>query len=121
MPMYINLLVSCVCVHVQTIFEIHSTTRSVGKQVMKKKRYDLIALQWCSCDSHVIALLCTYREYHSGVVTAKREKQNQLKMEDYASRTGTNQELSTTDDLAGFQTEHSAKPTATSGKGIWQS
>lgn len=51
------------------------------------------------------------REYHSGVVTAKREKQSQLATEDYnASRTaGTNQELlSTTDDLAGFQTEHSA-------------
>ena len=64
------------------------------------------------------ALLCFYREYHSGVVTAKREKQSQLKIEDYVSRTGTNQELSTTDDLAGFQTEHSAKATGASGKGI---
>ena len=56
--------------------------------------------------------MCIYREYHSGVVTAKREKQSQLKMEDHTSTAGTSQELSTTDDLAGFQTEHSAKATA---------
>ena len=48
----------------------------------------------------------------------KREKQSQLKLEDYASRTRTNQDLSTTDDLARFQTEHSAKATGASGKGL---
>jgi hypothetical protein len=53
------------------------------------------------------------------VVTTKREKQSQLKMEDYAPGTaGTNQEQSTTEDLAGFQSEHSAKPTNASRKGI---
>lgn len=49
-----------------------------------------------------------YRDYHSGVVTAKREKQSQLKVEDFAPGTaGTNQEQSTADDLAGFQSEQS--------------
>ena len=51
------------------------------------------------------------------MVTAKREKQSHLEMEDYASRMGTDQELSTTDDLVGFQTEHSTKATGL-GKGI---
>ena len=47
----------CMCVF-QTIFEIHSTTKSVGKQVMKKKRYikNYALLCYCSCDSHVIVL-----------------------------------------------------------------
>lgn len=68
-------------------------------------------------DSTIYIVLLAYREYHSGVVTAKREKQSQLKMEDYVSRTESSQGSSTADDLAGFQTEHSAKSTGASGKG----
>ena len=52
------------------------------------------------------------------MVTAKREKQSQLKVEDFALGTaGTNQEQSTTDDLAGFQSEQSTIASA-SRKGI---
>ena len=65
-------------------------------------------------------LLCTVctgihwmcREYHSGVVALKRERQSELKEGELSSVTEAEQEQSSFDDLAGFQTELSAKTAA---------
>ena len=60
-----------------------------------------------------------YRDYHSGVVTTKREKQGQLGMDDEPSMMKeTTQEQTNLDDLAGFQTEHSAKRAIVKGDRI---
>ena len=51
--------------------------------------------------------MCVFRDFHSGVVMAKREKQ--LKESELPSVVEIDQEQSTLDDLAGFQTEQSSK------------
>ena len=68
-----------------------------------------------SCDGHMTLPLCMCREYHSRVVTAKREKQSELKVDGDTSLNETSQlqEPSTIDDLAGFQTSDSRKKSKT--------
>lgn len=62
------------------------------------------------------------RDYHSGVVSAKREKDIELKMDDRLSVTDTSQDPCDVDDLAVFQSEHSAKTAAAlKGKDIHKS
>ena len=59
----------------------------------------------------------TCRDYHSGVVKTRREKQKDSKLDgDLVSLNENSQELSTLDDLAGFQTEHSVMVTARKGE-----
>lgn len=73
-------------------------------------------LLWLFVGAHVMLMIhvCHHygREYHSGVVMAKREKQGELEMDDFPTRMEASQEQSTSADLAGFQSEHSAKSTA---------
>ena len=49
------------------------------------------------------------REYHSGVVALKRERQSELMEGELSLMTEAEQEQSNFDDLVGFQTELSAK------------
>ena len=64
----------------------------------------------------------TCRDYHSRVVMARREKQKELKMDgDLASLNENIQEPSTSEDLAGFQTEHLAMAAQRKGKKPYES
>lgn len=70
--------------------------------------------------SHVMPVVHMCRDYHSGVVVkTRREKQEESKMDgNLVSLNENSQELSTLDDLGGFQTEHS---TARNGEKRYES
>ena len=57
------------------------------------------------------------RDYHSRVVKTRREKQKESKVDgDLVSLNENSQELSTLDNLVGFQTEHSVMVTTRKGE-----
>ena len=62
------------------------------------------------------------RDYHSGVMKTRREKKKESRMDDdLVSLNENRQELSTLDDLAGFQTERSVMAAARKGENQYES